>query len=274
MIELLVPVAALYLLHKANLINLDFPLRRLVRWRRGGAAFAPEPKAGLFSGEAETEAARLVATYGLGAWEARANRHDFAVSLGYLQGLERAFREAGVTLPAQVSALDAGPSDWFYVQAQHALLSRYGAENPREVALDGVELDAYRLYKNLRSRHDWAMCYIGDLAGVRYMAQDVRRYDRPVDLAFMLYPFLFADDHNRWGLPRGLLRPEALLAHVSGLIRPGGYLVIANQGAAEREAQHRLLEAAGLSVIWWSRHDTALFAFEPERYLTVVRIPG
>lgn len=273
MIELLVPVAALYLLHKAHVINLDFPLRRLVRWRRGGVAFAPEPKAGLFSGEAEAEAARLVATYGLGDWEARSNRHDFAVSLGYLQGLERAFREAGVQLPARVAALDAGPSDWFYVQVQHALLSRYGAARAREVALDGVELDAYRLYKNLRSRHDWAMSYIGDLAGVRYLAQDVRGYAQRVDLAFMLYPFLFAEDHNRWGLPRGYLRPQALLAHVSGLIRPGGYLVIANQGAAERETQHRLLADAGLPVIWWSRHDTPLFAFEPERYLTVVRIP-
>ena len=37
MLELLIPVAALYALHKANLINLDFPLRQLVRWRRGYA---------------------------------------------------------------------------------------------------------------------------------------------------------------------------------------------------------------------------------------------
>ncbi|MNT68548.1 hypothetical protein D3C72_2067920 [compost metagenome] len=114
---------------------------------------------------------------------------------------------------------------------------------------------------------------MGALAGVRYRAQDVRAYDRPVDVAFMLYPFLFEDDHRAWGLPRRYLRPAELLAHVSGLVKPGGTLVIANQGAAERERQHALLAEAGLPVAWWGRHRTELYPFEPERYLTVVVKP-
>lgn len=273
MLELLIPVAVLYALHKANVINLDFPLRQLVRWRRGGAPFSPEPKEGVFPASAEAEAARLVATYGLEAWRAASTRHDFAVSLGYLHELERGLSEAGVRLPDRVRALDAGASDWFYVQAQFGLLQRYGTQTPREVTLDGVELDAYRLYKGLRSRYDWAEAYMGGLSGVRYWAQDVRAYDRPVDVAFMLYPFLFEADHRAWGLPRRYLKPAALLSHVSGLVKPGGVLLIANQGAAERERQHGLLAEAGLPVAWWGRHLTELYPFEPERYLTVVIKP-
>jgi hypothetical protein len=57
-------------------------------------------------------------------------------------------------------------------------------------------------------------------------------------------------------------------------VRPGGWLVVANHGAAEREAQHRLLAEAGLEIVWWDRHDSALFEPEPERYMTMVRKPG
>jgi hypothetical protein len=273
MLELLVPVGVLYLLHRANVINLDYPIRQAVRWRRGAVQLPAEPKEGLFGPEAAPEVARLMAGYPMGRWPELSERTDFAASLFYLQMLERALDEAGVALPDPVAALDAGPSDWFYVQALHALLAHHGTERPRQVALDGVELDAYRLYEGFRSRYDLAEAYMAGLEGVRYLAQDVRRYHRPVDVAFMLYPFLFRPDHSRWGLPRRTLQPAALLAHVAGLVKPGGAIVIANQGEAERVEQHRLLAEAGLPVAWWARHDSPLFAYEPERYVTVVIKP-
>jgi SAM-dependent methyltransferase len=270
MLEWLLPVGGLYVLHRLHLINVDYPIRQLIRWRRPGCVYEPEPKDGLIAPEAEAEVARLVATYGLEGWRDTSRRDDYEASLWYMQMLERGFHEAGVRLGDRVTALDAGPSNWFYVQPLLALLRHHGAATPREVALDGVEIDAFRIYSNWYSRHDWALAFSQGLEGVRYLAQDVRGYDRPVDVALMLFPFLFPKDHLQWGLPRRALQPAELLRHVAGLVKPGGWLVIANHGAAEREAQHRLLADAGLEIAWWGRHDSALFEPEPERYLTIV----
>ncbi len=272
MIEWLLPLAGLYLLHRAGVIEIDYPLRQAVRWRRGAPKLLGEPKEGLFEGLARPEAARLIATYELQGWAREASRLDLATSLVYLQMLERAFGEVGFAIPDPVRALDAGPSDWFYVRVLHAFLARWGSASPRKVALDGVELDAYRVYNDLRSRHDWAEAYIGGLPGVRYITSDVRDYCEPVDVAFMFYPFIFTADHRRWGLPRRHLRPAAHLAHVASRVKPGGLLLIVNQGEAERETQHRLLAEVGLPVTWWAEHPSALWTYPQPRFITVVRV--
>jgi len=62
----------------------------------------------------------------------------------------------------------------------------------------------------------------------------------------MLFPFLFTDDTDDWGLPRRLFQPAGLLAHVWARVAPGGILVMANQGARECQEQRRLL--AELSI--------------------------
>ena len=230
--------AALWALQRAGVLALDYPLRQALRWRRGAPALPNEPKEGLFVGDARPQANRLIAAYGLRDWARAASRVDLATSLVYLEMLERAFTATGHRLPDPVRALDAGPSDWFYVRVLHAFLARWGADPARSVALDGVELDAYRLYDDLRSRHDWADAYLAGLPGVRYLPGDVRRYEEAVDVAFMFYPFIFAGDHRRWGLPRRHLRPAEHLAHVAARVRPGGLLLIVNQGPAERAAPH------------------------------------
>lgn len=252
----------------------DFPLRQAIRWRRSGCTLPAEEKTGLYPPEAMAEVDRLVRTYGLERWQRESGRRDFAASLFYLQMLERALTGAGVALPPAVSALDAGCGDWFYVQPLYGLLRHFGPGAPRTVALDGVELDAYQMYAGLHSRHDWAEAFSAGLPQVRYLAQDIRRYAQPVDLAFMLFPFLFGADLRRWGLPRRYLRPADLLAHVHGLVKPRGWLVIANLGPAEREEQHRLLKEARLEIAWWGAHRSDLFQYREERYVTVIAGQG
>jgi hypothetical protein len=249
----------------------DFPLRQLFQWRRRGCRLPSEAKEGLFAPDVLPEMERLVSTYGLQRWARESGAVDFAASLFYLQMLERAFAAAKVTLPHPVVALDAGPSDWFYVQALHGLLSRYAAAEHRSVKLDGVELDAFRIYRDLYSRHDWADAYRAGLQGVDYIPGDLRGYQLKVDLAFMLFPFLFPKDLRRWGLPRRYLQPKALLEHVYSLVRPGGFLVIANVGEAERIEQHRLLNALGLRPIWWAPHESPFFTYPLQRIVTVIR---
>lgn len=270
-LEWLVPVGVLYGLHRLGFLELDFPIRQRIHWRRGAPPLPHASKAGLFEADAAPEAERLVQAYQLQDWERVSGRGAFEASLFYLQMLERAFTAADVALPERLTAVDVGPSDWFYVQTLHAFLTRWRAPSLRTVQLDGVELDAWRLYQDLRSRADWAEAYIGPLEGVRYLAQDVRHYQQKVQVACMFFPFLFQDDVRRWGLPRRYLQPAALLQHVVSLVQPGGVLFIVNQGEAERDAQHALLAAAGLEIAWSARHVSPLATFEPERYITLVR---
>lgn len=249
--------------------EMDFRLRMLLRWRRPGARLPAEAKDGLFEPELLPEVRRLVQAYGLADWERVSGRVDFAASLFYLQMLERALTAAEIRLPPDLTALDAGCGDWFYVQALAGLLRYFGGT--RAVTLIGVEVDAYRPYADFRSRVDWADAYMNGLAGVSYLASDIRRFRTPVRIGFMLFPFLFGADVRRWGLPGRYLQPAALLAHVWSLVEPGGLLVIANLGEAEREAQHRLLQEAGLQPVWWGRHESPLFTYREPRFVTVVR---
>ncbi|MFZ5826235.1 MAG: hypothetical protein ACOY94_18220 [Bacillota bacterium] len=250
---------------------IDYPIRQMIRLRRGAPRLPAEPKEGLFPPRAQAEAARLARSYGLDRWARESRRTDYAASLFYLQMLERAFHEAGVALPNPVTALDAGCGDWFYVRALHGLLRYYGSATPRAVTLDGVEVDAWALYEGFHSRYDWAQAYMAGCPGASYLPGDIRRYDRPVDVAFMLFPFLFPDDLRRWGLPRRFLRPAEYLRHVWGLVKPGGWLVIANLGEAERAEQHRLLKEASISVRWFATHTSALFEYDKPRQLTVAQ---
>lgn len=250
--------------------EMDFQIRNRIALRRGPLPLPGEEKDGLFPAEALPEVERLVATYGLERWQARSGRRDFAASLFYLQMLERALTEASVSLPDPLRVLDAGPGTWFYAPVLHGLLTRYGTRNPRQVALDGVELDAFALHAGFRSTHDLADAYIQGIDGVRYLPGDVRAYRQPVHLAVLLYPFLFATDLRGWGLPRRYLRPAETLGHAATLVEPGGWLLIANQGEEERREQHRLLAEAGLTVRCWFVHESALFRYRPERYVTVV----
>lgn len=216
--------------------------------------------------------ARLTATYHLDEWQALSGRTDFAASLFYLAMVESALAGAGVALPDRLHALDAGAGDWFYVRALYGLLERFSsASGQRQVLLDGVELDAYSLYKGFRSRRDWAEAYVGELAGVRYLPGDIRRYTQPVDLALMLFPFLFSPDLRRWGLPRRFLRPAELLGHVWSLVKPGGALIVANLGEAERLEQGRLFAEAGLKPVWGEPFASPLFSYSTPRFVWVLR---
>lgn len=250
--------------------ELDYQLRNRLRLRRGLPQIPAETKEGLFPPDAQPEADRLVREYHLADWAVRSPRTDFAASLFYLQMLERALREAGAALPSSVKASDAGAGDWFYGRALYRLLQHYGTTEPRQVALDGVEVDAYALYSGFHSRRDWAEAYVAGLPGVRYLPGDIRGYTQQVDLALLLFPFLFEGDVSRWGLPRRYLRPGELLDHVWGLVAPGGYLLIANVSEAEHQELMRLLEERHLPICWTGSHESALYAYPSPRYLTVL----
>jgi hypothetical protein len=217
---------------------LGFELRRRLAWP------------GLpFPGEAAADAAptprgrELEARYRL-APMSRATREEV---LGTLDLLDRIPAAALGALPSlrRARALDVGARNWRYAGALSAWL-RDRLPGAAAIEVDGVELDAYRLYADLRTRVSYGRHFARACSDARarftYHAGDIRDWREPADLVTWLFPFVSAGPHRAWGLPPRLFDPEGAFRHVAGaILRPGGRLVVANQGEWEwRETERRL----------------------------------
>jgi SAM-dependent methyltransferase len=252
--------------------RLDFSLRRRIHWRRGGQNPAPHPLVDPFANlpsddraAAEANARRLLADYDLSQLTNAASE-DFRENLFYLELLERLFEQSGVMLPDPLAAADIGPSHWFYVQAEAALLKGWRAPHGRQFHLTGYEIDPYRVYADLRSRMDHAEAHMRDLPDVRYLPQAFSRSPGGFDVVLMLFPFIFMEDHLEWGLPGNLFQPDALLKDAWDSLRPGGLLGVVNQGQAEHDAERRSMARLGIRPMAAFRHDSLFFHYDLPRY--------
>jgi hypothetical protein len=257
---------------------LDHPLRTRLRFARPVDQVRP---AGLDAALADLPPAHqrrardLIAAYHLERLAERGRRRDVRENLYYLDLLLTAFDRGAVELPPdRLRAVDVGVSEWFYAPALHALLRHHHATHPRDVDLVGFEADPGRRYTDGHTREDWAVWHAGGLPGARYVPTDARTWSGPVDLATLLFPFLFARDLDRWGLPRSLHHPRELLAHVWSCLEPGAYLVVVNQGEAERDVQRSLLAAVAAPVTWSGPVDSPFWRYDVPRFLHVARKPA
>lgn len=256
--------------------GLDYPLRQAVRFQRGGYRIRSRPHGALFAhlpaeprARAEALAARLTDEFHLESLAADSSPDNFRENLFYLHMLAEALARSGASLPDQIQAADIGPSTWFYVQALYAVLRWWECPAGRELALTGYEIDAYRVYSNLHSRYDHALAHMRGLPGATYLPKGFWRQPGQFHLATMLFPFVFPHDHLQWGLPAGLFDPRALLADVWASLRPGGILIVVNQGAAEHAAQGESLQAGGIRPVVGYRQDPLLYSYDLERYVWV-----
>jgi SAM-dependent methyltransferase len=266
----------------AALRNLvDYPMRQLLRWRRKGYQIKNEPKTALYAHlrgaegrAAQTAAERLRREYHLDYLYAHSRAANYRENLFYLHMLETALAAVDARLPARIEAADIGPSHWFYVHALHAALRWQGSPSGRAVNLSGYEKDAYRVYADLHSRCDHAMAHIEGLDGVRYLPEGFREQPSAWDVLTMLFPFVFIKDHLEWGLPRADFAPQSLLAAAWRSLRPGGLLILANQGEAEHTAQRLMLEAVAAPPAAAIRFDSLLYDYDHPRFVLVCRQPG
>ncbi len=261
---------------------LDYPLRQLFRWRRPGLRVRNEPKHALFARlpaeprvAAQATADRLLAHYPLRYLHDHSRALDYRENLYYLELLERALTSVQAALPAELAAADIGPSHWFYVHALHALWTAWGGAQ-RTVTLTAYENDAFRVYADLYSRWDHAQANMAGLPAerVRYEPRAFAPQPGALDAVTMLFPFVFERDHLEWGLPGRLFQPAALLADAWASLKPGGVLIIINQGEAEHHAQRQMLEGLAIPVAAAFRHDSLLFRYDLPRYGLVALAPG
>ena len=135
---------------------------------------------------------------------------------------------------------DVGCASFWYAAALEAFF------RPR--AMVGVDVEGYRLFKDGRTRSDYAAGYVGQRTNARFVVADYLGYAEPADVITAWFPFLTPRAILAWRLPLSLLRPERLFRQIHHNLRPGGCFVMVNHGPEEAELAHRLCVAAGFRL--------------------------
>lgn len=161
-----------------------------------------------------------------------------------------------------IKALDIGCKNWFYAKGEYDFYKQFSTN----LVLDGVELDAFRLYSNFYSRYEVAKFYTKDLENVKYIVGDLLDVTGDYDYITWFLPFVHKTPLKLWGLPERYFCPEKLLTHAYNLLNQGGQMLIVNQGEKERDIQKELFEKLEMPYIELGEIESEFFAYKNKRY--------
>lgn len=204
-----------------------FRLRSRIRWQRDGYR---ESGAHLPTDE---KTLRLLARY-QPVYEGRFAPQTLADNLQWLELLDSIRDQLAWQPTGPLNVLDVGAKNFYYAPTLVAFWQSFG----QPVTLTGIELDAFRVYRDRHSRADYAAWYAKDLA--TYLAGDALTHQGRYQAISLFYPFVLPSPLIKWGLPLHAFQPGRLLDHIWTLLDPGGLLVVVNQGLSEWAAQQRL----------------------------------
>lgn len=254
---------------RAPAIEIGFALRSLLRWSRGapkrpeGAAVSnfdwADPKRKQVLEQREAVLHERYRLAGLGqALTPELRCHNLA-RLEQLESLADSL-EMPCGPDGVVRAADFGCGDFYYAAALSQWLSRHGEEAARPVVLRGLEVDGHGIYRDGHSRADHARARAQAASDhgctVRFEIADAAYARLPQqDVVSMFFPFLTAYACLTWGTPLSRLKPRKLLERAVRSLRPGGWLVVANQTPEEYLILSRLL--ARLPVVRIARTSFA-----------------
>jgi hypothetical protein len=165
----------------------------------------------------------------------------------YLAILEEAWAGTGLLRPEGGSLCDVGCASFWYAAALHTFF------RPR--SLVGVEVDGHRLFKDARTRIDYAAGYVAPLPNARFAVADYLSFREPADVITAWFPFVTPAAILAWRLPLSLLAPERLLRRVCANLNPAGHFLMVNHGPEEADLAGGLCVAAGM--ICRSRRTTS-----------------
>jgi hypothetical protein len=142
-----------------------------------------------------------------------------------------------------------------------------------------VELDAHRRYWTLRTRRAHGEAMAAAFPGCAFHAADVRTRTGSYARITWFLPFVLEAPHRAWGLPAASFAPAEVVAHVLGLLAPGGTMLVVNQGEAEAQAQKALFATcqgrASVQVAALGRVESELSPFRKPRFgWRVTRVGG
>jgi hypothetical protein len=168
----------------------------------------------------------------------------------YLDILDRAWTQSGLQRPSGGTVCDIGSASFWYAATLQAFF--------RPAQLIGVEVEGHRLFRDGRSRIDYASGYLKNLPNARFMVADYVDCEIRADLITLWFPFLTPAAILAWRLPLSLLAPERLIKRIYLNLAAGGLLVMVNHGMEEVDLSKKLCDAAGLRLLHRESGDGVL----------------
>lgn len=163
---------------------------------------------------------------------------------------------------SSIKILDIGSKNWFYVRGEYDFFAQFA----KEFSIDGVELDAYRLYSNFYNRFEVAKYYTKNLKNINYIAGNLLDIQTGYDYIIWFLPFVLYLPHKKWGLPKRYFCPEKLLTHAYNLLKPQGRMLIVNQGEQEAKVQKEMLEKLNIKYADLGEIQSEYFQYKNKRF--------
>lgn len=173
------------------------------------------------------------------------------------------------TYKKQLHILDIGCKNWFYAKGEHTFFSKFC----KDFTLDGIEIDAYRLYANFYTRCEVAKYYTKDLPNTNYIAGNLLDLNKKYDYIIWFLPFVIKEPHIYWGLPKKYFYPERLLRHAYALLNKDGQMLIINQGEIEAKEQERLLKKLNINYTRLGEIKSEHFEYQNRRFGYLIQKP-
>lgn len=161
-----------------------------------------------------------------------------------------------------LNVLDIGCKNWYYLKGEHKFFKEFSDD----FHIDGVELDAYRLYSNFYSRYETAKFYMKDFNNAKYIPDNLLNLKSKYDYIIWILPFVLKEPLTAWGLPKKFFCPEKLLKHAYSLLNQNGQMLILNQKEIEAEEQKKLLEKLNINYKYLGEIKSKFYEYPKTRY--------
>jgi len=264
-----------------NLYNeIDFFFRRNIKLKRKytGKNELKENLFKHFSGEkrqiAEEKEKFYLKKYHLQKFKENSTCRNYLENLAVIELLEENLvlcHNEEIKQQSCVKILDVGSKNWFYVSGEWHF---FKYNNPdQEIFLDGIEIDAFRVYSDFHTRYDYAQFYKKNLANTRYIAKDFLQHKEKYDYIIWFFPFVTEFPLQEWGLPLSKFKPAEMLRHAYDSLNSGGKILIVNQDEKEYVIQEKLIKKLNLSYEKKDDFKNSFLEYEHKRYVIIVFKP-
>jgi hypothetical protein len=170
-----------------------------------------------------------------------------------------------------ISVLDAGADDWHYAPSLWSFLNFWSGKIGLSFHLKGVEIDPYRMCKNLHTRLDYAEAYSRDLRNTEYKQGNILDIDGKFEIIFAFLPFVTKKEAVGWKLSLKFYDPVKFFSHLYDCLESGGFLLIVNVNEYESLIMKDILgEIEVEPVIPPRRFTSRFFSYQTDRYATLI----
>ena len=140
--------------------------------------------------------------------------------------------------PSGGALCDIGCASFWYAATLQAFF------HPAHMA--GVDVEGHRLFRDGRTRIDYAAGYLAQVPNAQFVVADYARYEWPADVITAWFPFLTPTAILAWRLPLSLLTPAQLFQQIRHNLTAHGVFLMVNHGFDEAAVAEDLCIAADL----------------------------